>query len=109
MKQPFFIVGTGRTGSSYLLVLLNAHPKVALTNEGNMFAFLQRAHRLSKTPVAEMGMSGRGIIVGEYIPLFSTIFVNQAKDAIEAFYRSFFSRKAFTLILRKMKWLKKQY
>ena len=36
MKQPFFILGSGRSGSTFLYHLLSAHPQVALTNEANL-------------------------------------------------------------------------
>ncbi len=40
MRQPFFIVGTGRSGSTLLQRLLAAHPRIALTNEGHVADFL---------------------------------------------------------------------
>ena len=45
MVAPIFIVGTGRSGTSLLRALLNAHPNIYLTQEAGFFLWLPRLRR----------------------------------------------------------------
>ena len=45
MVAPIFIVGTGRSGTSLLRALLNAHPNIYLTQEAGFFMWLPRLRR----------------------------------------------------------------
>jgi hypothetical protein len=42
---PFFITGTGRSGSTFLYLLLRAHPKIAITNEARIIDALWLAYQ----------------------------------------------------------------
>ena len=50
VKQPFFIVGLMRSGTTYLYRLLADHPKIALTNEARVADFLTFCCRLAGIP-----------------------------------------------------------
>ncbi|MEY3209906.1 MAG: hypothetical protein RIT28_387 [Pseudomonadota bacterium] len=45
MVAPIFIVGTGRSGTSLLRALLNAHPNIYITQEAGFFMWLPRLRR----------------------------------------------------------------
>ena len=45
MVAPIFIVGTGRSGTSLLRALLNAHPNIYITQEAGFFLWLPRLRR----------------------------------------------------------------
>ena len=45
MVAPIFIVGTGRSGTSLLRALLNAHPNIHITQEAGFFLWLPRLRR----------------------------------------------------------------
>lgn len=86
MAQPFFIVGTGRTGSTFLHALLRAHPRVVLSNEANLFEFLRLARVGAQTPAGHEGAAGPGIVSGEYSHSFSVLFMKHCRAILEEFY-----------------------
>lgn len=45
MVAPIFIVGTGRSGTSLLRAVLNAHPNIYITQEAGFFLWLPRLRR----------------------------------------------------------------
>lgn len=55
MVAPIFIVGTGRSGTSLLRALLNAHPNIYITQEAGFFLWLPR---LRKAETAEAWLRG---------------------------------------------------
>jgi hypothetical protein len=42
MRDPFFIIGAPRSGTTFLVELLNKHPKVLITDETRVFTHLSR-------------------------------------------------------------------
>jgi len=42
MRDPFFIIGAPRSGTTFLVALLNAHPKVMITDETRVFTHVSR-------------------------------------------------------------------
>lgn len=55
MQPPFFVIGAPRSGTSYLVQVLDRHPEILLTNETRVLTFLHRAlTRLSKDKMALM-------------------------------------------------------
>lgn len=42
MRDPFFIIGAPRSGTTFLVELLNAHPKVLITDETRVFTHVSR-------------------------------------------------------------------
>lgn len=103
MEQPFFIVGTGRCGSTLLYTLLAQHPRIALTNEARVVDFLAFCVNYAAVPAREAvefeyfdPMKLRGMVLPEHVELFAPIFRDHARAALEDFYRQKFADKQFT-------------
>lgn len=103
MKQPFFIVGLMRSGSTYLYRLLADHPQIGLTNESRVADFIAFCCRYSGVKFREVKeldfitpTSVRGFVQEEDIELFSPIFVRHAIAALEEYYLQLFAHKQFT-------------
>ena len=97
MKQPFFIVGLGRSGTTYLFHLLNAHPRIALTDGAKVLDALCYSYRFCTLPADEFNATGelRGVVDPDCIPTFSVIFIRHARQMLEEFYAARF-KKPFT-------------
>jgi len=103
MKQPFFIVGTGRCGSTLLYNLLSQHPRVALTNESRVIDFLAFCVNFAAVPLREPvefeyleTMRLHGMVLPEHTERFAPLFRRHAIAALEEFYRDRFADKEFT-------------
>lgn len=103
MSQPFFIVGTGRSGSEFLQRTLSAHPRIALTSEAHVADFLYFCSRFASVPqktteqfVVHLPVELHGIIRDEAIPTFAPIFRRHATAMLEEFYREHFADEDFT-------------
>lgn len=96
MKQPFVIAGSGRSGSSFLYMVLRDHPLIALTNEAKVVDVLQRGHDLCSTPSLEHAHGLRGIVNVEYVPLLTKLYDKHAAQFLEDFYASCFPDREFT-------------
>ncbi len=96
MKQPFVIAGSGRSGSSFLYMVLRDHPLIALTNEAKIVDVLQRGHDLCSTPSLENAKGLRGIVNVEYVPLLINIYDRHAASLLEDFYAECFPDREFT-------------
>ncbi len=44
-RSPIFVIGTGRSGTTLLRVMLNAHPRIYLTHETTFYVVAQRISR----------------------------------------------------------------
>ena len=78
MQPPFFVIGAPRSGTSYLVEVLNRHPDVVMTNETRVMTFLYRAlHRWSKDRMALMTER----------TLFLSTFRRHVPDIVRDFYR----------------------
>ena len=103
MKQPFFIVGTGRCGSTLLYNILRAHDKVALTNESRVIDFLHFMTSFAEVPSPEARMFPlleevklHGLIRSQYLERFNSILVRHSVQILEEFYAEEFADRDFT-------------
>ena len=96
-KQPFFIVGTGRSGSTYLYHILKKHSKIALTNEAKLLDALFFCYEYCTLPNGEVSERRGfcGVVHADAIPVFSNLFAKHAKQMLEEFYTASFN-KPFT-------------
>lgn len=78
MRSPVFIVGAPRSGTTYLVEVLNQHEQVMITNEERVFTFLSRSlHRLGAEDLA----------LGEERERFLSVYESHFAQIVEAFYR----------------------
>ncbi len=103
MSSPFFILGTGRCGSTYLLRLLEEHPQIALTNEARILDFVWFATEYAAVPAytkqafaTNTEFELRGLIGDAYREDFCAVFAPCVKQAVEDFYARHFAAKEFT-------------
>ena len=95
-RQPFVILGAGRSGTTYLHSILGRHSKVAITNEAKLLDILSVAHAFIQIPAYQWLEDNQGSINPEYIPVFTPIFRKHARAAFEEFYRVHCPEKDFT-------------
>lgn len=48
MAPPFFVIGAPRSGTTFLVQVLDRHPEIFLTNETRVFTYLNRILRLGR-------------------------------------------------------------
>ena len=98
MSQPFFVVGMGRSGSSYLRHLLNRHPQVALTNESHILDVLSGLVDVYMVPVGDRDdrLEIMGVINPDYGPVILNLFRKHVGKFLDAFYKECFPDKDFT-------------
>lgn len=98
MSQPFFVVGMGRSGSSYLRNLLNRHPQVALTNESHILDVLSGLVDVYMVPVGDRDdrLEIMGVINPDYGPVILSLFRKHVGVFLDAFYKECFPEKSFT-------------
>lgn len=98
MKQLFFIVGMGRSGSTYLYKLLNRHPRVALTNESAVIDVVANCLELCMLPIGKKSdtLGATGIVNGEYHQVLHRIFHRHLMTFFDEFYRECFPDKDYT-------------
>ena len=111
VKQPFFVVGSGRTGSTFLYHMLADHPRIALTNEGRIADFLFFCSQFASVPqkhphdfALHEEFTLHGVIRESCIDCFSPIFLRHATQMLEEFYEERFSDKDFTHWGDKLPW-----
>ena len=111
VKQPFFVVGLGRTGSTYLYHLLGAHPRIALTNEGRVADFLLFCSRYGVVPQKEeqkfilhREITLHGIVANDCSEVLARVFQRHALQMLEEFYEEQFADKEFTHWGDKLPW-----
>lgn len=102
-KIPFFILGTGRCGSTYLCRLLGIHEQVAMTNEAGVLDFLFFCSRLASVSNVESMNYHRqqahrlpGFVLEKYNKPFSKIFDQHVPAMLEEFYTSQYPNREFT-------------
>lgn len=96
MMQPFVIAGMGRSGSTFLYMVLRDHPMIALTNEAKIVEVLARENQLCSLPSQKIVDGVRGVVNSEYIPLLSKIHEGHARRLLEDFYQQSFTDRKFT-------------
>jgi hypothetical protein len=85
---PFFITGTGRSGSTYLYHLLRAHPRIAITNEARILDALWRSYQSVAIPYGQTTPDGiRGVVNPETLPLLGDVFCAYVLAMMEEYYR----------------------
>jgi hypothetical protein len=101
-RSPFFILGSGRCGSTYLYALLAAHPQIALTNEGRIVDFLWFCSEYAGLPSYDkrnfslhVETELRGIIQPDYLATFARTFTSHVKSIAEDFYARQFADRQF--------------
>lgn len=102
MPSPFFILGSGRCGSTYLLTLLEKHPHIALSNEAHAFDFLWFCSEYASLPTYQRRtfelhatVELHGLVNVDYTATFAQVFTRHAKAIAEDFYATHFKDKAF--------------
>jgi hypothetical protein len=103
VKQPFFIVGTGRSGTTLLYHLLESHERVALTNEARVADFLFFCTEFVTLPAyaprrfaLQKQVELNGIVGRPYVDSFAQVFREHAVAALTDFYETWFAHKQFT-------------
>ena len=103
MEIPFFIVGSGRSGSTFLYHLLEGHERIGLTNEARVADFLYLCHKFAALPAHEersFSVQTRyqltGLIGNPYSNAFSRIFDHHTREMLLEFYRGQFPDKEIT-------------
>jgi hypothetical protein len=78
LRDPFFIIGAPRSGTTYLHEVLNRHPEVFLTNETRVMIFVNRALNI-------LGGNRENLLTyrGEFLDFLRRMM----PPLIEAFYR----------------------
>jgi hypothetical protein len=103
-KIPFFVLGMGRTGSTYLYHLLDKHPRVALTNEARAFDFIYFLYRAATLrhgeSVETSDVFGVNRIQGIMEPPFNiqlrSVMLGHVPRILEEFYDGLFPGKEYT-------------
>ncbi len=88
MRTPFFITGSGRSGSTYLFHLLNAHPQIGITNEARILDALLLADQIVALPYGEThaGTGVRGVVSADTHPLLGNVFRAHLLPIMEEYY-----------------------
>ena len=103
MTSPFFIVGSGRCGSTWVYEVLCEHPRLALTNEAHVLDMLVLCSRLASVPRTEVMrlhfrpevVDVHGIISPRDTELFAPLFNELAVRCCEDYYRRRFPDQDF--------------
>lgn len=102
MSSPFFIVGSGRCGSTLAYTVLSAHPQIALTNEAGVLEFLNVCMTWAAVPrhqpidlPARRAIPARGIVDGSLAVSFATALTAHAKTVCEELYQRCFEGRAY--------------
>lgn len=87
-RVPFFITGSGRSGSTYLYHLLRAHPKIAITNEARIIDAIWRAYQVMAIPygqpIPDTGMVG--VVHPKTKPILEEVFRGHLMSILEEYY-----------------------
>jgi hypothetical protein len=101
-RSPFFILGSGRCGSTYLYDLLAGHPRIALTNEGKVLDFLWFCSEYAGLPsqhertfALHVETPLRGLIQPDYLDTFAAVFLRHVRAIAEDFYATQFAGKDY--------------
>lgn len=72
-KPPFFVIGTGRCGSSLLRRLLRLHPDLVVPNETHWIALLHDEFGFAEAPVADIEQIVRSLRTGRGVSILDRI------------------------------------
>jgi hypothetical protein len=108
-ERPLFVVSAGRSGSTYLTNVLNAHPDLALTHEARILQFYQLTHHMITVPDLVTQRYGPfelfGLIPEPYKETFASLYLEKAIETIQDFYKIEFSGKPFHRWGEKLQWV----
>lgn len=98
-SAPLFVVSAGRSGSTLLTNILNAHPDVALTHESYVFHACVISHMLASMPCGVSAQTREirlmGLVPPDYIDSFSRLHKGAMLDLLKAFFLENFADKQF--------------
>lgn len=66
--RPVFVVCPPRSGSTFVVALLDSHPRIAMTNEAAWVTFLRKAFLLSSTPAGQWVDDGENLRTPGILP-----------------------------------------
>jgi len=66
--RPVFVVCPPRSGSTFVVALLDSHPRIAMTNEAAWVTFLRKAFLLSSTPAGRWVDDGENLRTPGILP-----------------------------------------
>jgi hypothetical protein len=102
MPTPFFMVGSGRCGSTWLYSVLRHHPAMALTNEAKVLDFLYFCVELAAVAADEtrefftnQTVRMRGLVGRDYTEAWSAAVSRHAKAICEDFYATVFAGRPY--------------
>lgn len=78
MKPPFFVIGAPRSGTSYLVEVLDRHPEIFLTNETRVMTFFHRA-------LTQWSNNKHALMTGKKV--FLKTFEKHVPEIVRDFYR----------------------
>lgn len=92
MRRPVFVVSAPRSGSTFVVALLDSHPRVSMTNEAAWVTFLRKVHLLASTPAMRMvddaeGFVTPGILPERYVPDFAAAFAATVRPFVAELLR----------------------
>lgn len=79
-QPPFFIIGTGRCGSSLLRRLLRLHPDLVVPNETHWIAVLHDEFGFAEAPVADIETIVRSLRTGRGVSILDRICKEEELD-----------------------------
>ena len=98
-SAPLFVVSAGRSGSTLLTNILNAHPDVAMTHESYVFHACVISHLLASSPCGVVTETREirlmGMVPPDYIESFAGLHKAAMLDLLKAFFLENFPDKQF--------------
>lgn len=87
-RVPFFITGSGRSGSTYLYHLLRVHPDIAITNEARIIDALWLAYQAVATPYGSKVPDTEvvGVAHPKTKPVLEDVFRGHLMSMLEEYY-----------------------
>jgi hypothetical protein len=99
---PLFVLGSGRCGSTLLWRMLDAHPSIAMTNEGRIADFLHFCVQIAGLPAYDVQefplafpVRMHGIVAPPYVASFAPMFTRAATDLFVRWYAHEFRSRDF--------------
>jgi hypothetical protein len=102
MPSPFFIIGSGRCGATWMYTVLREHPDIAMTDEARVLDFLYFCAELVNVPYSRRAavppresVELRGIVRDPYVATLSPVFLRHVKAICEDFYATYFAGRSY--------------
>lgn len=89
--RPVFLVCPPRSGSTFVIALLDSHPAIAMTNEAAWVTFLRKAFLLASTPAGQWVDDGEnlrtpGILPERYTRAVAESFLAQMQPFVDGLF-----------------------